>query len=152
MQQEKSIIYSTTLGMIRGVENERCVRFLGVPYARAARFAYAEPLEHWNGELNATAFGFACPQSRAIYEHLENPTRRFYKKEFREGQSFRYDEDCLNLNIYAPKGAHGCPVVLFFYGGGFDSGMNCEGPFDGSHLAERGVVTVFANYRVGVLG
>ena len=61
MQQEKSIIYSTTLGMIRGVENERCVRFLGVPYARAARFAYAEPLEHWNGELNATGFGFGCP-------------------------------------------------------------------------------------------
>ena len=152
MQQEKSIQYNTTLGVIRGAENERCVRFLGVPYARAARFAYADPVEHWDGELDATAFGFACPQSRALYEHLENPTRRFYKKEFREGQSFRYAEDCLNLNIYAPKEAQGCPVVIFFYGGGFDSGMNCEGPFDGSHLAERGIVTVFANYRVGVLG
>ena len=75
--QEKNIIYNTRLGPIRGVEDERCMRFLGVPYARAARFAYAEPVERWDGELNATAFGSACPQSRAIYEHLENPTRRF---------------------------------------------------------------------------
>lgn len=150
--QRKTVIYETAPGRIRGVEDEHCVQFLGVPYAHAARFAYAVPAEHWDGELDATAFGPACPQYRALHEHLENPTRRFYKKEFREGQTFRYDEDCLNLNIYVPKGAKNCPVVLFFHGGGFDSGMNCEGPFDGSHLAERGIVTVFANYRLGVLG
>lgn len=152
MQQEKTMLYETALGAIRGVEDGRCVRFLGVPYAHASRFAYAVPVEGWKAELDATAFGPACPQYRAMYEHLENPTRRFYKKEFREVQTFRYDEACLNLNIYAPKSAKNCPVVLFFHGGGFDSGMNCEGPFDGSRLAERGIVTVFANYRLGVLG
>lgn len=152
MQEEKTVIRKTPLGVIRGIESGRCVRFLGVPYAHAARFAYAEATEHWEGELDATAFGPACPQYRAVYEHLENPTRRFYKKEYREGLAFRYDEDCLNLNIYAPKEANNCPVVLFFHGGGFDSGMNCESPFDGSALAERGIVAVFANYRVGVLG
>jgi len=152
IMQEKTIVYNTSLGAVRGIETEHCVQFLGVPYARASRFDYAAPVEHWDGELDATAFGPACPQNRAVHEHLENPTRRFYKKEFREGQSFRYDEDCLNLNIYAPKGARGCPVVLFFHGGGFDSGMNSEGPFDGSRLAGRGIVTVFANYRLGVLG
>ena len=57
MQQKKTIIYETALGAIRGVENERCVQFLGVPYAHAARFAYAVPAEHWDGELDATAFG-----------------------------------------------------------------------------------------------
>ena len=152
MQQEKIIIHKTALGALRGVEDGRCVRFLGVPYAKAARFAYADLVEHWESELDATDFGPSCPQNRAVHEHLENPTRRFYKKEFREGIRFRYDEDCLNLNIYAPKGAKNCPVVLFFHGGGFDSGMNCEGPFNGTALAERGIVTVFANYRVGVLG
>ena len=152
MQEKKIIERRTSLGTIRGIETERCVQFLGVPYARAARFAYAKPVEHWDGELDALRFGPACPQNRAVHEHLENPTRRFYKKEFREGLDFRYDEDCLNLNIYAPKDARQCPVLLFFHGGGFDSGMNCEGPFDGSALAERGIVTVFANYRVGVLG
>lgn len=152
MEQEKTVVYETALGAVRGFEREHCVCFLGVPYARASRFAYAEQVDHWEGELNATAFGPACPQNRAVHAHLENPTRRFYKKEFREGITFHYDEDCLNLNIYAPKGAKNCPVVLFFYGGGFDSGANCEGPFDGSALAGRGIVTVFANYRVGALG
>lgn len=152
MQQEKVVVRQTALGRVRGLETARCLCFLGVPYARAARFAYAEPIEHWEGELDATSFGPSCPQNRAVHEHLENPTRRFYKKEFREGIAFRYSEDCLNLNIYAPKAAGKYPVVLFFHGGGFDSGMNCEGPFDGSALAERGIIAVFGNYRVGVLG
>ena len=43
-------------------------------------------------------------------------------------------------------------MILFFHGGGFDSGLNWESPFDGTALAERGIVTIFANYRVGVLG
>ncbi len=152
MQQERVFTRRTALGSVRGIETSRCLCFLGIPYARAARFAYAEPIEHWEGELDATRFGPSCPQNRAVHEHLENPTRRFYKKEYREGIAFRYDEDCLNLNIYAPRAAEKCPVVLFFHGGGFDSGMNCEGPFDGSALAQRGIVAVFSNYRVGVLG
>ena len=126
--------------------------FLGLPYARAGRFAYAAPLDRWEGVLDATRFGPGCPQNRALHEHPEHPTRRFYKREYREGLDFSYDEDCLNLNLYTPKEAKGCPVVVFFYGGGFDSGLNCESPFDGAALAERGVITVFVNYRVGVLG
>lgn len=147
-----AVVLETACGKLRGMENERCRAFLGVPYARAERFAYAEPVRRWEGELDATRFGPACPQNRAVHEHLENPTRRFYKREFREGCDFRYDEDCLNLNIYTPLNAKNCPVVLFFHGGGFDSGVNCESPFDGTALAARGIVAVFANYRVGVLG
>lgn len=146
------VTINTACGAVRGLETGRCRVFLGVPYAHARRFAYAGSVEHWDGVLDATAFGPACPQNRAIHEHLENPTRRFYKKEFREGIEFRYDEDCLNLNIYAPKDAKNAPVIVFIHGGGFDSGMNSESPFDGSALAERGIVTVFLNYRVGVLG
>lgn len=153
MEENKTtILIETACGAVRGLETARCRMFLGVPYAHAARFAYAESAEAWDGTLDATAFGYACPQNRAMHEHLENPTRRFYKREYREGLTFRYDEDCLNLNIYTPKDAKNCPVVVFIHGGGFDSGMNCESPFDGSALAERGIVTVFANYRVGVLG
>ncbi len=148
----RRIRLDTACGALEGLETERCRVFLGVPYAHARRFAYAEPVERWDGVLDATRFGPACPQNRAVHEHLENPTRRFYKREFREGLEAVYDEDCLNLNLYAPKEARRCPVVLFIHGGGFDSGMNCEGPFDGSALAARGIVTVFVNYRVGVLG
>ena len=69
-----------------------------------------------------------------------------------EGIEFSYDEDCLNLNIYTPKNAVNCPVILYFHGGGFNSGSNAEEPFRGYELAKRGIITVFANYRVGVLG
>ena len=149
---EKEILRECGCGALRGLEDGRCRRFLGVPFAKAARFAYAQPVEHWDGVLDATHFGPSCPQNRAWHEHLEHPTRRFYKREYREGLAFTYDEDCLNLNIYAPKDAENAPVIVFFYGGGFDSGLNWESPFDGSALAERGIITVFANYRVGVLG
>ena len=150
--EEKEFLWESGCGALRGLEDERCRRFLGVPYAKAARFAYAKPVDRWDGELDATRFGPSCPQNRAWHEHLDNPTRLFYYKEFREGLRFCYDEDCLNCNIYVPKKADRAPVILFFYGGGFDSGVNWESPFDGAALAERGVVTVFANYRVGLLG
>ena len=148
----ETVILETACGQIRGVRTARCLRFLGVPYARAGRFEYAQPAERWEGTLDATDFGPACPQNRGVHEHLENPTRRFYKKEFREGINFQYSEDCLNLNIYTPLEANNCPVIVFIHGGGFDSGANSEGPFDGAALAQRGIVTVFINYRVGVLG
>ncbi len=148
----KYTVLNTPCGLLRGLETARCREFRGVPYAKAGRFEYAVPVTYWEGERDAAAFGDACPQNRAWHEHLEHPTRLFYKKEYREGLDFTYSEDCLNLNICAPKKGEGCPVVLFIHGGGFDSGLNWESPFDGSALAERGIVTVFINYRVGPLG
>ncbi len=147
-----SVLRQTALGAVRGNERETCLEFLGLPYAHADRFAYATPAEHWGDEQDGTHFGPACPQSRAWHEHMEDPTARFYRREFREGSSIAYSEDCLNLNIYTPKQAGNCPVVIFFHGGSFDSGSNCERPFDGAALAERGIISVFANYRLGVLG
>ena len=148
----KEITWSTPLGEIRGLDNGTCLEFRGVPFGRAGRFEYAEPVTGWDGVLDATAFGPGCPQNRAVHEHLEDPVRLFYKKEYREGSEFTYSEDCLNLNVYAPYEAKGPPVILFFYGGGFDSGLNAENPFDGSGWARRGAVAVMANYRVGPLG
>ena len=146
------VFLTTPMGEIRGLDNGRCMEFRGVPFARAGRFEYARPVDGWEETLDATVFGPGCPQNRAVHEHLDDPVRLFYKREYREGLDFTYSEDCLNLNVYAPYGAKNAPVILFFYGGGFDSGLNAESPFDGSGLAERGAVTVFANYRVGPLG
>lgn len=148
----EQILRQTPLGEIRGLDNGTCLEFRGVPFAKAGRFEYAEPVDRWDGVLDATIFGPGCPQNRAVHEHLEDPVRLFYKKEYREGSEFTYSEDCLNLNVYAPYEAKDAPVILFFYGGGFDSGLNAENPFDGSGWARRGAVAVMANYRVGPLG
>lgn len=139
-------------GTLIGKETEYGFAYLGIPYARAKRFGYAEEIPYGEEKQETVAFGPACPQYRMYFPQLENPERRFYHKEFREGLSFEYDEDCLNLNIYAPKQAENCPVIVFLHGGGFNSGSNSEEPFRGGEFAKRGVITVFINYRVGVLG
>ena len=147
-----SITIQTACGQIRGNERTDCLEFLGRALRPGGALCVRSALWSAGTVTGRHAFGPACPQNRAWHEHLEHPTRRFYKHEYREGLVFTYDEDCLNLNIYTPKDAENAPVIVFFYGGGFDSGLNWESPFDGSALARQGIVTVFANYRVGPLG
>lgn len=155
----------TDCGTVCGFEKDGCNVFLGVPYAKAGRFEYAEPVTSWaqwadkDGVLDATRFGNACPQMRTYHEHLEIAERMFYHREFRDGLAFDYDEDCLNLNIWTPGDAEPSgtgsalyPVLIFIHGGGFDSGANSESPFDGSCYAKRGIVCIFINYRVGIFG
>lgn len=137
---------------LKGNEYEDAYAFLGIPYAKAKRFEYCEIINHYDDIFDTTRMGNVCPQIRNYYPHLENPARMFYYKEFREGIEFKYEEDCLNLNIYVPKNKTNCPVILYFHGGGFNSGSNVEEPFRGEEYAKRGIITVFANYRVGVLG
>ncbi len=142
----------TDLGRIRGLERETDHAFLGIRYARAERFCYAAPVENWEGTYDATHFGDACTQYRTYFPHLDVPERRFYHREFREGLSFTYSEDCLNLNIYAPKEAKQAPVLVFIHGGGFNSMANSEGYLDGAGYTKRGILLVTINYRVGVFG
>ncbi len=143
---------NSSLGLIKGVEEENSYAFLGIPYAKAERFSYAKEIDNLGESFDATHFGDACIQKRCWYAHLEVPERMFYHKEFRQGLEFKYSEDCLNLNIYTPKEKGKYPVIVFIHGGGFDSGANSESAFDGDALAKRGIVTVFIQYRVGVFG
>ena len=146
------IIHKTSSGTFKGNRCENAYEFLGIPYARANRFEYCELIDSYEDIFDATRMGNACPQYRQYHPNLESPERLFFYREFREGIEFSYDEDCLNLNIYAPEDGTDHPVVVFFHGGGFNSGSNAEDPFKGLKLAEKGIVSVFANYRVGVLG
>lgn len=52
------------------------------------------------------------------------------------------------LDVYAPKRAHDAPVVVFFYGGSWDSGEKSIYPFVGKALAEHGYVVVIPDYRI----
>lgn len=58
-------------------------------------------------------------------------------------------KDRHRLDVYAPKQIAGhVPVVLFFYGGGWDSGSKADYGFVGHMFAALGYVTVIADYRV----
>ena len=64
------------------------------------------------------------------------------------------DEDCLYLNIWT--GAKSVddrrPVLVWYFGGGYQWGYTREMEFDGERLARQGVVVVTVNYRVNVFG
>ena len=53
------------------------------------------------------------------------------------------------LDVYEPRAPHhGAPVVVFFYGGNWDSGTKALYRFVGATLAARGMVVVIPDYRV----
>ena len=53
------------------------------------------------------------------------------------------------LDIYAPKGAKtSLPVLVYFYGGGWNSGRRQDYTFAGKALASRGFLTVLPDYRL----
>lgn len=63
-------------------------------------------------------------------------------------------EDSLYLNIWsadlAPKNPQ--PVLVYFHGGGFIAGDGSEPRYDGTSMAQNGIVTVTVNYRLGIFG
>jgi len=69
-----------------------------------------------------------------------------------EGDAAIGTEDCLYLDVTAPKGADGpLPVMFWIHGGGNTSGH--KNTYDFSRLAaEQNVVVVTINYRLGPLG
>jgi para-nitrobenzyl esterase len=61
-------------------------------------------------------------------------------------------EDCLYLNIWKPEVAQALPVLVYFYGGGFQAGDGSEPRYDGESMARNGIITVTVNYRLGIFG
>lgn len=52
------------------------------------------------------------------------------------------------LDIYAPPGAHDLPLLVFFYGGGWDSGAKDLYRWVGLALAAQGFVVAIPDYRL----
>ena len=52
------------------------------------------------------------------------------------------------LDVYAPKDAHDRPMVVFFYGGGWEEGRKADYRFAAMALAKRGIVTAVPDYRL----
>ena len=52
------------------------------------------------------------------------------------------------LDVYGPKGVIDAPIVVFFYGGGWEDGNKADYRFAAMALAKRGIVTVVPDYRL----
>ena len=148
----KTIDVRTECGVVRGYTENGMRVFRGIPYAEAPvgerRFQPPVRKAPWAGVLEATDNPPMCPQP--------DMTKGFYGKEFYTDKAFplpEMAEDCLYLNIYAPEKIDApLPVAFWIHGGGFDHGFNSEMEFGGEAYAEKGVILVTINYRVGVFG
>jgi acetyl esterase/lipase len=69
---------------------------------------------------------------------------------FHKSADLPYGSDPRNqLDVYTPSAvAANAPVVVFFYGGSWNSGSRKDYGFVGEALASRGIVAVIADYRL----
>lgn len=145
-----NIEIDTGCGKIRGLSLDNHNEFRGIRYATSQRWHYPQQVTAWDGVYDATQFG-ACSFQRRSFED-DSKFNSFYHKEFRRGMTFEYSEDCLFLNIWAPKDAENCPVLVYIHGGSFTGGSADEGYISGEEYAKNGVIFVAMNYRVGPYG
>ena len=146
----ENIILTTPCGQIKGLDFEEHIEFRGVKYAESKRWEYAVPIHSWEGVYDATEYGPNAYQRRSFED--DAVCGAFYHKEFRDGLTFTYSEDCLSLNIWAPKNCENAPVVIYIHGGSFTGGSNNEGQISGIDFAKHGFVFVSINYRLNVFG
>ncbi len=125
-------------GVIHGRLDGNARAFLGIPYAAPPvgelRWKPPQPALPLSGVFDAIETGVQCPQTFS----LSGP-----------GGS----EDCLFVNVWAPRGESGAPVVVWLHGGAFIFGSGGDSYYDGAFLAETyKIVVVTVNYRLGALG
>jgi para-nitrobenzyl esterase len=141
-------------GEVVGVANAYGAHaWLGLPFAlpptESRRWRAPEPPEPIEDTFEATRFGSPCPQLASPFGGVVD----------RDRGTFAGDEDCLYLNVYAPRftpdavptGAARLPVMVWIHGGGNVIGHASF--YDGGRLAVEGkAVVVTINYRLGPLG
>ena len=132
-------------GKLKGYESPRApgvLIFKGVPYAAPPvgdlRWKDPQPLKPWDGVRQAAEASAWCPQPKSIASR----------------QIGELDEDCLYLNVYttAKDTTANYPVMFWIHGGGHTTGSGMSLFYSGARLADKGVVVVTINYRLGPFG
>src|SRR5690606_14222886 len=119
-------IVTTEYGKVRGTAHENATVFQGIPYAAAPtgdrRWRKPAEPQPWDGVRDATKPAPPCAQVPG---------------ELPEGST---SEDCLYLNVTAPKKDSGKPrpVVVWMHGGGFYMGTGSS--YEDRKMATRGEI------------
>lgn len=145
---DSDLLVQTNLFAVRGALAQdrnttvNSVRFFGgIPYAEppvgSARFRppiTKKPVDH---VIDATAFGPSCIQ-------LDTGTKTVYT-EFLPGflltPGQKTSEDCLSLNVWAPRRSGNAsellPVMIWIHGGGFTGGGSASPYKYGTRIVEK---------------
>jgi para-nitrobenzyl esterase len=125
-------------GMLEGIAENGLIVYKGIPFAAPPigdlRWRAPQSPAPWNGVRLCDKFAAAPIQAG------DPPS----------GKS----EDCLYLNVWTPAKSPGekIPVLVWIYGGAFNTGATSYPAYSGEMLAQKGVVVVSIAYRVGQLG
>lgn len=125
---------------VLGVVQAGVASFKGIPYASAPvgslRWRPPQPAPESSAIRTAHEYTPACQQPS-----VAGPG------------SYRTSEDCLTLNVFRPVEIEDpLPVMIWIHGGSFVAGSAGDPLFDGSKLAQAGVVVITLNYRLGAFG
>lgn len=130
-------------GRLVGEATDRAHVFRNIPFAAPPvgplRWAPPTPPAKWSGERDAMKAGPSCPQPMNADGSPNGG-----------GANGPMSEDCLQLNVFAPKAAKRAPVMVWIHGGSHRTGAGWI--YDGQNFARDGVVVVTINYRLGPLG
>ncbi len=135
-------VVTTTYGQVSGYEaNASTWQYLGIPYAKPPigelRWRPPQSPTAWTGVRDAIAWSDQAAQMLAM-------------EAFGEGAM---SEDCLYLNVTAPKNASNYPVMVWFHGGAFTLlTANSKQYNNPDGLTNKGVVLVTVNHRLGPFG
>jgi len=125
--------------------------WLGIPYAEPPvgerRWRAPAAATAWSGTREALAFGPHCSQLASAFGGVDDVP----------AGAVSGSEDCLYLNVYAPRMEPGAvaqaklPVMLWIHGGGNVVGL--ADFYDGGRLSQsQEVIVVTVNYRLGPFG
>ncbi|MEM7360094.1 MAG: carboxylesterase family protein [Pseudomonadota bacterium] len=153
LQTDPGTLRSTAGGQVIGFADSYDTHaWLGIPYAAppVGDLRWRAPRAHagWTGLREATEYGNPCTQFWGVLAAQDG-----------EDGDLLGSEDCLTLNIWAPKRSpeaarstsNKIPVMVWIHGGGNNSGT--ANLFQAHNLAGSGeVIVVLINYRLGLMG
>lgn len=150
----RTVKVSSNAGSFIGEATEKSVQFRGIPYAEPPvgplRFKAPQKLKTKLVEYSATDY-----PNRSAQDEWD-PQHEFYQKEFYNDTIYKtpISEDSLYLNIWTPEIDVNKlkPVMLYIHGGAFVSGTGHEIEFRTEKYAERDIILVTINYRLGIFG
>ena len=132
-QTSDPMVVSTQSGLVKGIDQEGTMGFLGIPYAKVERFMPPQPVDKWD--------------TIRVCDHWGPMTMQPSNRPMTDDEM---SEQCCVLNVWTTDVTAKKPVMFWLHGGGFDSGTSAWDP--GMQLAKKDVVVVSINHRLNILG
>jgi para-nitrobenzyl esterase len=143
-------VVKTEAGLVSGTVSDGIHIFKGIPFAAPPigdlRWKAPQPVQHWTGVK-------VCDKFSASPMQASPAPFSMWTEEFLIPKE-PISEDCLYLNVWTGAGSskEKRAVLVWIYGGGFQSGGSACPIYDGEAMAKKGIVFVSINYRVGIFG